>query len=145
MLDDNKMLCLSNGERIKLTSGMRMVFEVDNLMNASPATVSRCGMVFLQASDLGWRPYAKSWLQKLKKKWPISQLFDVIEEHIWKLFEDFVDSGLAYVRKNCKEAITSTDLNLVQSLCRLFAALFTAERGAAGLVVDAPQPATRTT
>ena len=43
VLDDNKMLCLANSERIKLTSNIRMVFEVQDLAQASPATVSRCG------------------------------------------------------------------------------------------------------
>ena len=41
VLDDNKLLCLTNSERIKLTPGVRMVFEVDDLAQASPATVSR--------------------------------------------------------------------------------------------------------
>lgn len=44
-LDDSKLLCLSNNERISLQPGLRLLFETDNLENASPATVSRCGIV----------------------------------------------------------------------------------------------------
>lgn len=44
-LDDSKLLCLSNNERISLQPGLRLLFETDNLDNASPATVSRCGIV----------------------------------------------------------------------------------------------------
>jgi dynein heavy chain, axonemal len=41
VLDDSKLLCLSNGERINLTPSMRILFEVDSLVHTSPATVSR--------------------------------------------------------------------------------------------------------
>lgn len=47
VLDDNMTLCLANSERIKLRPQLRMLFEVQDLAVASPATVSRCGMVYL--------------------------------------------------------------------------------------------------
>ena len=60
VLDDNCLLCLPNGERLKLNAGtMRILFEVGDLTQASPATVSRCGMVYMPPSDLGWQPYIR--------------------------------------------------------------------------------------
>ena len=65
VLDDNMTLCLSCGERIRLRPEMRMIFEVDDLSQASPATVSRCGMVYASQATLSWKPIVYSWIAKL--------------------------------------------------------------------------------
>ena len=51
-LDETKTLSLANGERINLVPGMRLIFEVDSLEDASPATISRCGMINIVSVDM---------------------------------------------------------------------------------------------
>jgi len=44
---------------------MTMMFEVQDLAVASPATVSRCGMVYLEPSVLGLVPFTECWLKRV--------------------------------------------------------------------------------
>lgn len=67
VMDDNKVLTLVSNDRIPLTNEMRLIFEVANLKNATPATVSRGGVLFINDTDIGWMPYMNSWIDRSKE------------------------------------------------------------------------------
>jgi dynein heavy chain len=56
------VLTLANGERVPMAPTMKLILEVEHLANASPATVSRAGIVYIPRSVLGWAPRAAAWL-----------------------------------------------------------------------------------
>ncbi|KAG7496340.1 dynein heavy chain 2, axonemal [Solea senegalensis] len=120
VMDDNKVLTLINGERIAMPEQVSLLFEVENLAMASPATVSRCGMVYNDYSDLGWKPFVQSWLDKRHK---------AEVDHLKHLFEKYMASTLNFKKNNCKEPIPVTELNGVTSLCRLYDSLATSSNG----------------
>mmetsp|Transcript_16431 Transcript_16431/g.11573 ORF Transcript_16431/g.11573 Transcript_16431/m.11573 type:complete len:302 (-) Transcript_16431:6608-7513(-) len=68
VMDDNKVLTLVSNERIPLTPEMRLILEVSNLKNATPATVSRGGVLFINELDIGWKPFYDSWMNRFKSK-----------------------------------------------------------------------------
>ncbi len=59
VLDDSMILTLNNGDRIALNGTIRVLFEVENLAVASPATVSRAAMIYLDIEELGWNPFVE--------------------------------------------------------------------------------------
>ncbi|XP_012629713.3 dynein axonemal heavy chain 6 [Microcebus murinus] len=134
VLDDNKMLCLANSERIKLTPQIHMLFEVQDLKVASPATVSRCGMVFVDPEELKWMPYVKTWMNEISKK-----LTEETQEYILNLFQRYVDDGLNFINKKCGQAIPQVDISKVTTLCCLLESLIIGKEGLTFTVEQAKQ------
>ena len=62
-----------------------MMFEVQDLAVASPATVSRCGMVYLEPSILGLKPFVNCYLKALP-----DAIFDH-KDKLQSLFDRFLE------------------------------------------------------
>uniref|UniRef100_A0A8C7H2S6 Dynein axonemal heavy chain 1 n=1 Tax=Oncorhynchus kisutch TaxID=8019 RepID=A0A8C7H2S6_ONCKI len=119
VLDDNKKLCLSSGEIIKLTDVRNLyISSVQDLAVASPATVSRCGMVYLEPSILGLMPFTECWLRTVPE--PLRPYTDQLNS----LFIRFLQDSITFVRKSVKEVIFSMDSNLTCSLLKLLDCFF---------------------
>ncbi|CAG9819626.1 unnamed protein product [Phaedon cochleariae] len=113
VLDDNKKLCLSSGEIIKLRDTMTMVFEVADLAVASPATVSRCGMVYLEPGVLGLQPFIECWLKRLP------ELAKQFKDDLRDLFAYYALPAIDLVRSQLREILTSVDSALLTTFLRL--------------------------
>ena len=68
MSDQTPVCLLSTRVGLLVVHQVSMLFEVEDLKVASPATVSRCGMVYYDYVDLGWKPYIYSWLESKQHK-----------------------------------------------------------------------------
>ena len=125
VLDDNKKLCLNSGEIIKMSDAMTMFFEAEDLEQASPATVSRVGMIFCETRNIGWEAIRNIWLNTLSEtvllhKTLLSNLFD------W-LFPVIT----YFVAKFCRMPTTMAAQELIFSHTRLLKCLLDFDEGVA--------------
>ncbi|SCP04556.1 dynein heavy chain, putative [Plasmodium ovale] len=113
VMDDNKVLTLSSNERIILKSYMNLVFEFSDLMFATPATISRAGLVYFSVNpnDI-WKNYFLSWIEK-HDNFPssIKKLFE-------KLMYKYVEPTFTYLN-TLQTSIKISPMSHIQSLSSL--------------------------
>uniref|UniRef100_A0A3P8NTX1 Dynein axonemal heavy chain 11 n=1 Tax=Astatotilapia calliptera TaxID=8154 RepID=A0A3P8NTX1_ASTCA len=111
VMDDNKVLTLASNERIGLSSSMRLLFEISHLKAATPATVSRAGILYVNPQDLGWSSYVTSWIDTRQAQSERANLTI--------LFDKYVPYCLEQVRCNLKTITPIPENSMVQTLCSL--------------------------
>eukprot|EP00760_Papus_ankaliazontas_P032316 PhM_4_TR5746/c0_g1_i1/m.34437/K10408/DNAH; dynein heavy chain, axonemal len=117
VMDDNKILTLSSNERIPLTGNMRLLFEISHLHHATPATVSRAGILYLNSGDMGWPMFKDHWIATCaleRERTSIDLLCD-------KYFPTFLE----YVAKLPASGVVVPlcELNMIQTVMYLFDAV----------------------
>ncbi|KAJ3197037.1 Cytoplasmic dynein 2 heavy chain 1 [Irineochytrium annulatum] len=106
VLDDNRLLTMPNGERIQFGPNVNFIFETHNLKFASPATVSRMGMIYLSDETLDVRSLVKSWIGKQS-----SEARANLEEWIGELFFKSLD----WVSQSGDVVIETTKAGLIMN------------------------------
>uniref|UniRef100_A0A8C3LCE3 Dynein axonemal heavy chain 9 n=1 Tax=Chrysolophus pictus TaxID=9089 RepID=A0A8C3LCE3_CHRPC len=119
VMDDNKVLTLASNERIPLNPTMRLVFEISHLRTATPATVSRAGILYINAADLGWNPPVSSWIDKRE--------IQSERANLTILFDKYLPPCLDTLRTRFKKIIPIPEQSVVQMLCYLLECLLTEE------------------
>jgi dynein heavy chain len=123
VLDDNKTLCLANSERIKMPDGLHMMFEVQDLSQASPATVSRCGMVFMEQVHVGLDALLDTWCETSG----VAALPKNIG-YLRKMLVNYVPKAIEFVNEKCNEKVRLSDCHRMSSMLNLLTCILTEER-----------------
>lgn len=132
VLDDNKVLTLPNGERIAVPENVKFIFEVDSLNSTTPATVSRCGMVWFDESLVPVDNLFRNLLHKFKnEKTSYSNSIDYATTKNSKVdFGDYVastltSSSLSIIIDEAKNLSHVMNFNIHRYLETLFTLLST--------------------
>jgi len=110
VLDDNRMLTVANGDRIPMLQNMKILFEPEDLRNASPATVSRAGIIYVSSNDLGWQPL----IAKYCNDRPNPAERDMLRP----IFQKYLTPSVVFNREGgVKQVLPVEDMNLVSTCC----------------------------
>ncbi|XP_076154706.1 dynein axonemal heavy chain 17-like isoform X2 [Alosa pseudoharengus] len=119
VMDDNKVLTLASNERIPLNPTMRLVFEIKDLRTATPATVSRAGILFINPADLGWNPVVTSWIE--------TREVQSEKANLSILFDKYLPACLEKLRFGFKKITPIPEVTMVQNVLYFMECLLTPE------------------
>jgi dynein heavy chain len=124
VMDDNRKLCLNSGEIIKMGENQTIMIEPEDLEQASPATVSRNGIVFMEPAKIGWQPLVDGWFIRQFPKASYmnkGEMCDFMEhkDFVHGLFEWLLPPVLYMILNWTLQPVPTTPQELVLSLLNL--------------------------
>ncbi|KAK8845027.1 hypothetical protein M9Y10_021203 [Tritrichomonas musculus] len=120
-LDETRTLTFDSLRRFKLNSQHHILFETADLSQASPSTISRCGVIHIDAPLLPWREFINSKIEQ--------QIEPLFKDHpnLFSKFNEFIDSSLQsafeYIKENVRQSIPIPLFGLFESFLNLFVVL----------------------
>ena len=92
---------------------MKMIFEIRDLRFASPATVSRAGILFISDfSGYQWESYVKAWIAR--------QSYDEErKKELQGFFDQYIREALLYMKRTFKFSVPTVEISMIASLCSL--------------------------
>ncbi|EFC42807.1 cytoplasmic dynein [Naegleria gruberi] len=107
VLDDNHLLTMPTGERIQFGSNVNFIFETHSLKFASPATVSRMGVIFLSDNDVDVKSFVHAWMNRHE------DLTDNLKSLVDNYFYQALDAVLAVDQSEF--VIESTSMGIIMN------------------------------
>ncbi|XP_068082912.1 cytoplasmic dynein 2 heavy chain 1 [Anabrus simplex] len=92
VLDDNRLLTLPSGWRIQFGPNVNFLFETHDLSYASPATVSRMGMIFLSDEDIDLKDLVSAWIKNQPEN-NVNFVTQLIEDHFYRAVQWVISQG----------------------------------------------------
>ncbi|XP_023932047.1 dynein heavy chain 5, axonemal-like isoform X1 [Lingula anatina] len=114
VLDIGKAMHLKNGDRLFLSDNVKLLFETSDLSQASPATIARTGIVYVDKDVVGWRPISKAWLENRTQQ----------EVHVLqRAFDKTVDAVSHYVLAEAKPKMRLSEVGMFKTCLNLLSAM----------------------
>ncbi|XP_078034863.1 dynein axonemal heavy chain 7 [Augochlora pura] len=112
VLDANKVLHLTSGEKIYITNSVSIIFETTSIVEASPAFLSRCGVVYVESQFLHWRSHVKTHIYN-------HNIYNGYEEILYSLIDWAIDPVLQFIQGHCTVTLIVKQLHSIMSTLNL--------------------------
>lgn len=119
-LDDNKTMCFQSSERVKLDESVRFIFEVDDLRQASPSIISRCGVVWVDSWSSEWRSMVELQIETI----PDDKLSGELRNYCLQLFEKYLEQCFD-LKMQLECSVEQTWSSVISMICAIFVGMVT--------------------
>ena len=99
VLDDNHLLTLPNGERIQFGNNVNFLFETSDLRHASPATISRMGVIFLSTEELDEQKMVEKYISHVAPN-------DDVKTSTIQWSQKILQRGIGWIEKHSEHIVS---------------------------------------